>query len=1213
MSRFSKLPSLHQVVQVLFVVGFILLFVAVVNLPEISLRDQEVGGTPLHQIKPFGIALGKNLRVDTFVWLGLLAICVFIAFRIILVMLRKRSPNEPPRNFQRASRILFSAIATLIIGMLVYACLNAKVDPERQDVYAKTLGDKIITMRYSNDLGKIVGGSANGKAYVWGSNRGQKPMQLIPRFQSLFTKLAYAPSGDLLAVGAQDGTIRLMSVDGQQIIRLLKQNGNAITALTFSNYPYLLKLAVGYSDGSVALWQMGPTGEDAIQLWEKKQHDLPVDTLAFDPTEQFLATGAQDHAIRILSAVNGNRLVTPEVHPDKLIGLSFMQVVPGKLVQLSALSEGGIVTSYEYRVSQQALTLKSKNGEEHLNPTFDGATTAMRAVDFNPNAQIYITARQDGRVDIRPYIKGCSLARIPHASAVNTLAMDRSGTYLATGDEKGNIQVWNLSQWRAGTCARPVEFVASAAHHQEITANKDRQVKDIIWNNRSGVSMLAITNVDKSILICKHVLPNEKTTCNELQGPRDDIVAVSFGFQPDGDAWPENLVITASRDGYVRAMQPNSDGGFLVGEMGWMDAPINLLVPRPKSTQVAVGNTRGELRLWNTSDSSYQENDSQHQGEISAIAFNAAGTLWATGDQDGNLTLWRTPDFTQPLTLVRKGENGDKPAHDQRITALAFSSDGKLLASASTENSKNIQLWRLSDFGLEQTLTAPAMSINHLVFTPDAKNIAVAGETADVLVLPLDGSTPMAFDAHVKPIMALQVAPSQQLVAAGVDGNEIKEWNVAELQTLTVPGTANWAESAVLGNPTLRFLIAACIPFLGFLGFLWYGNRRQADKIAKFVFQDYPNYDRDSARDYVVNTMEGKAPLTITLRDGSFYVAGQKEGMSPPLIAGPGNLKVPEGYVVVIERDGVVSRIVEAGVHFLEKGERPTMAIPLYVRTNVVTVENVLTRDQMLFQKISVTVRHRVAGVQDLRAAEMAEQAKITANTPTQAVVPTSQDSAYRYKADNDVIHYRVWNPEHKDYFEILAAYLTKELHALVGSEYFEDLYSGFGGTRLQVQNTLQTRVKTFMLTRGVEVESVALTQLQLEDRIMKALQDRKHLELDRQVKLARAQIKRDSLVIQQDAKASLRDALIRQIADPLRDKGRGVIIDAEIAVRYIEAIERLSLTFVREDLEAERQDTIDGVVKARDPNAPDSLNGKIESSVPTTEPPPASPPSDKV
>jgi WD40 repeat protein len=75
-----------------------------------------------------------------------------------------------------------------------------------------------------------------------------------------------------------------------------------------------------------------------------------------------------------------------------------------------------------------------------------------------------------------------------------------------------------------------------------------------------------------------------------------------------------------------------------------------------------------------------------HTREVNSVAFSPDGRLLASGSFDGTIRLWDVA--TGSLVRTLKG-------HAHYVLSVAFSPDGKLLASGSWDGT--LKLWDISD------------------------------------------------------------------------------------------------------------------------------------------------------------------------------------------------------------------------------------------------------------------------------------------------------------------------------------------------------------------------------------------------------------------------------------------------------------------------------------------------------------------------------------
>ncbi len=154
-----------------------------------------------------------------------------------------------------------------------------------------------------------------------------------------------------------------------------------------------------------------------------------------------------------------------------------------------------------------------------------------------------------------------------------------------------------------------------------------------------------------------------------------------------------------------------------------------------------------------------------HQAGATAVVFSPNGQLIASASQEGTIKLWQS-DGTLLATLE---------GHSSEIWGLAISPDGQTLASASDD--RTVKLWK-TDGTLMETLTGHTAAVNAIAFSPNGKLMAAASQDGFVQLWQRNGKLIRRFEAHKQvKIDAIAFSPDgQSLVTGGGDGL-IKLWN----------------------------------------------------------------------------------------------------------------------------------------------------------------------------------------------------------------------------------------------------------------------------------------------------------------------------------------------------------------------------------------------------------------------------------------------------
>lgn len=144
---------------------------------------------------------------------------------------------------------------------------------------------------------------------------------------------------------------------------------------------------------------------------------------------------------------------------------------------------------------------------------------------------------------------------------------------------------------------------------------------------------------------------------------------------------------------------------------------------------------------------------------------------WGVEHEDVTKELLRFHE-EQPM------ESREICGHDQPVIALAFSPDGRTLAS-SFENGDSVRLWDAKTGALVRTLTGHKRMVNKVAFSPDGRILA-SGSVDETVKLwnAENGALIRTLTGHEKEVVEVTFSPDGRVLASGSDDKTIRLWNV---------------------------------------------------------------------------------------------------------------------------------------------------------------------------------------------------------------------------------------------------------------------------------------------------------------------------------------------------------------------------------------------------------------------------------------------------
>jgi WD40 repeat protein len=545
--------------------------------------------------------------------------------------------------------------------------------------------------------------------------------------------IVYHPQGTQALTAGADKTVKLWDLAMGKELKSYGPPAEPVTALAASRDFTL----VGATFGKVAkVWQVADAKEVATF-----SHPAEVVAIAFNADKTRVVTGATDNLARVWEVATGRLLQTFGLG-GAVRGVAFHPGLPlvvtasaDKTVQVHTQSLTKMIPASTMPLRTVAVTangthvitagddknVKAWNtGSGADERTFAGAEGPVHAVAVSKNVQFLAAAGADKTIRVYTFADAKLVGTITAPAAVRGLAFHPTLPILGAACEDKSVGAWNVAAQPGQPT--PPEFgrpIQTFTHAEPATG---------VAFADAGAFYSA--SADKTVRQWR--IASDAPTRNFAHPNLVDSVA----FDPAG-----KLLATGCHDGVLRTFDVEKNAPVKTMNAHTMPtpSPIYAVAWSPDGKQIVSASYDRSLKLWDAAAGTMVREfkpftektfEKGHRDQVFSVAFSKDGKFLATGSSDRTVKLWNVADGTVVREFVnpkvKQPAAPESPlAHPGWVYGVRFTPDDKSLVTAGSapKNQGYLAVWNVADGKMLYGAELPSGPVYNLALDKDGKNL----------------------------------------------------------------------------------------------------------------------------------------------------------------------------------------------------------------------------------------------------------------------------------------------------------------------------------------------------------------------------------------------------------------------------------------------------------------------------------------------------------
>ncbi len=462
-----------------------------------------------------------------------------------------------------------------------------------------------------------------------------------------FSSIFFSPDGKLLVtIGKSDGKVDLWDANtGEYINSLIGNDSSKINTVGFSENGKII--ATGGRDGTIHIWAT----KHGVHLIPFSGHKGSINNIVFSPDGMTILSKGSDNTVHLWDAMTGKLLKILDGYTESISNVSFSP-------------DGKTVASWSY---DETLRLwNTSSGKLLKQNKLNGLKGSVNYFRFSPTGNTFTTKSNWSRVSLWNVNTGQLINRLSERRHyIEQVHYSPDGKTIAGRTADNTVLIWDANMGQlintlTGIKGKLYGVGYSSDGAKLVTQSSDNTVQ--IWDTSTGQLLNTLTGI-KGYIDGAYFSPNGNTIITSI-------------YEEDSD---DGVYLWDGKTGqHIRDL--NEYSGATSSASYSSDGKI-----------IAIVDGHGSrVSLFDISKRQHLNTLSGHVslpfcggGTISDVRFSYNGqTIVTASGVDGTAIIWNSSTGEQLKTLI---------GHTDGISSVAFSPDGKTLASGSSDGT--ILLW----------------------------------------------------------------------------------------------------------------------------------------------------------------------------------------------------------------------------------------------------------------------------------------------------------------------------------------------------------------------------------------------------------------------------------------------------------------------------------------------------------------------------------------